>query len=71
MSEDINALKSAITANSAAVGTVVTDVQAIIAKLNAAPNAPDFTDEVTALQSSASALQSADAAAQAVLNPAS
>jgi uncharacterized protein YoxC len=73
--EDINKmvttlaqLDTALAANTAAVTQLVTDVQALLAKI-AASGSPDFTNEVNQVQSSVSALQGADAASQAVLNP--
>lgn len=69
MATTLAQLDAAIAANTAAVTQVVTDVQALLAKIAASPAAPDFTTEATALQSSVTALQGADAASQAVLNP--
>lgn len=59
-------LDAALAVNTTAVQTVVTDVTALLTKLNAGA---DFTAELNAVQASLSSLQGADAAAQAVLNP--
>jgi hypothetical protein len=63
-------------AETAAVNQLVSDVTNLLAKVSAAPNAQDFTSELSAVQESATAAQAAttqsaatDSQAQAVLNP--
>jgi len=67
MATTLAQLDTALAANTAAVSQVVTDVTALIAKINASPAAADFTNEVNSLASSTTALQGADVSSQAVL----
>lgn len=74
----VSANTAAVTANTAAQAQVVTDINALLAKIAANPTAPvsDFTSEVNALSASTAALSgattsdtAADVSAQGVINP--
>lgn len=69
MANDQQALDAAIQANTTEVAQYITDVQALVAALEAKGVATDFTNEIQQLGASQSQLQAADAAAVANNNP--
>lgn len=78
MSATLQDLQDAITAVGVAVAAdatqdqgVITAIEALIAKINASPAAPDFSNEVAALSAVISTLQSSNATVQAELDKAS
>lgn len=78
MSATLQDLQDAITAVGVAVAAdatqdqaVITVIEALIAKLNSLPAAADYTNEVAALSSVISTLQSSNATVQAELDKAS
>lgn len=66
MSVTLVQLDAGIAAQNVLVNQFMSDVNAFIAKVTAGQ---DFTNELNAVQSTASALQAADGAVQAQLNP--
>lgn len=66
MATTLAQLDAGLATLAAEVTTLTADVTALIAKVN---SGQDFTNELNTVQGSLAALQSSDAAAQAVLNP--
>lgn len=66
---DINALKAKIVESNALQVSYIADVNALILKLQASSAAPDFSDEIAAIQTGEDAVTAGKASVDALLNP--
>lgn len=68
LQDAITAVGTAVTADAAQDQLVIAAIEALIAKINASPAAPDFTNEVSALSAAVTSLQGSNASIQAELD---
>lgn len=66
----ITAVADAVAEDAAQDQLVITAIEALIAKINTAPNASDFTNEVSALTGAVSSLKGSNAGIQTELDKA-